>query len=213
METTGKRLKQLRKARNLTQYQVARMLGITNQTLSAYETDSRIPSKKYLRELANLYGTTVEWLTCGEKPGGISVFHNATLQIEGHTLVRVPIISTKVSGKSLDFETDFNNTVFLDLGYLSTNYKDNNLGIIAEDDSMAPFIDQADMVIFNKWEKPLFGEYAVLLYRSRLIVRRLFEDKDFCIASPVNQKYRHLKINRNDYKVIGKLVGVIRSVF
>ena len=78
---------------------------------------------------------------------------------------------------------------------------------------MAPFIDQADMVIFNKWEKPLFGEYAVLLYRSRLIVRRLFEDKDFCIASPVNQKYRHLKINRNDYKVIGKLVGVIRSVF
>lgn len=60
------RLKELRKDRNLTQAQVAELVGVTRAVISAYENALREPSNGILIRLALLYGVTTDYLLCVE---------------------------------------------------------------------------------------------------------------------------------------------------
>lgn len=66
MATFGKRLKQARNRRKLTQHQVAEWLGIDFTTLSKYENDKSQPDHRTLRELARIYEVSIDWLLTGE---------------------------------------------------------------------------------------------------------------------------------------------------
>src|SRR5690606_18524492 len=67
MTTFGKRLKQARGRRGLTQNQVAEMLGIDFTTLSKYENDKSQPDHQTLRELASMYEVSIDWLLTGDR--------------------------------------------------------------------------------------------------------------------------------------------------
>lgn len=58
----GERLKQLRKARNLSQAQVASYLDINRATISSYENNVAVPSVDILSKLAVLYRTTTDYI-------------------------------------------------------------------------------------------------------------------------------------------------------
>lgn len=60
------RLKELRTSKNMTQAQVAQVVGVTRAVISAYETDIRQPSYDVLVRLALLYGVTTDYLLCIE---------------------------------------------------------------------------------------------------------------------------------------------------
>jgi len=61
------RLKELRKARGLTQTQVANELDMPQNTLSNYENGKRKPSRLAISALANYYGVSVEYLKANKK--------------------------------------------------------------------------------------------------------------------------------------------------
>ncbi|MGP4041934.1 helix-turn-helix domain-containing protein [Gracilibacillus sp. D59] len=56
------RLKKLRENKDLLQKQVADKLGIKANTLSGYENGTRSPDPKLLRELAEFYNVTTDYL-------------------------------------------------------------------------------------------------------------------------------------------------------
>jgi transcriptional regulator with XRE-family HTH domain len=58
----GQRLKLQRKRNKLTQKDVARILKINYTTISKWETNVYDPDTDSLRKLAELYGTTVDYL-------------------------------------------------------------------------------------------------------------------------------------------------------
>lgn len=59
----GKRLRQLRKARNLTQKQVAERVGVTRTVLSQYENDQYGPfAGSTWSSLANQFGVSTDYL-------------------------------------------------------------------------------------------------------------------------------------------------------
>ncbi len=58
----GKRLKELREERNLTQKQVAVALGIHSVTYLHYEKGQREPPLSLLADMAKFYGETVDYL-------------------------------------------------------------------------------------------------------------------------------------------------------
>lgn len=55
-------LKDYRKARGLTQTEVAETLGVTRQYIGALEKGERKPSLKLLKEIAKLYGVKISKL-------------------------------------------------------------------------------------------------------------------------------------------------------
>lgn len=56
------RLRELRVSKHLRQEQVAKMIGVTKSTISAYENDLRQPSFEILLKLANLYCVSTDYL-------------------------------------------------------------------------------------------------------------------------------------------------------
>lgn len=58
----GKRLQELRLARNLSQEDVAKRLRLHPKTISAYETNIRAPKYEILKKLATLYNTSTDYI-------------------------------------------------------------------------------------------------------------------------------------------------------
>ncbi|MBQ8960215.1 MAG: helix-turn-helix transcriptional regulator [Ruminococcus sp.] len=63
----GRFLKELRKERGLTQEQLGEKLGVTNKTVSRWETGNYLPPVECLSMLSDLYGFTINELVAGER--------------------------------------------------------------------------------------------------------------------------------------------------
>ena len=66
MEKTGAYLASLRKGRDMTQQQVADILGVSNKTVSKWESGAGMPDIGALPALAALYGVTADDILAGE---------------------------------------------------------------------------------------------------------------------------------------------------
>ncbi|WP_167628601.1 helix-turn-helix domain-containing protein [Listeria valentina] len=62
MYSFGKRLKSLRKKKNLTQKELAEKLKISQVTISKYENDIIEPDNSNLNKLAEIFDTTIDYL-------------------------------------------------------------------------------------------------------------------------------------------------------
>lgn len=66
MEKTGTYLASLRRGRDMTQQQVADILGVSNKTVSKWESGAGLPDIAALPALAALYGVTADDILAGE---------------------------------------------------------------------------------------------------------------------------------------------------
>ena len=66
-QSIGNFLATLRRAKGMTQQEVADRLGVSNRTLSAWETEKAYPDILLLPVLADLYGVTVDEIVRGER--------------------------------------------------------------------------------------------------------------------------------------------------
>lgn len=64
---TGSFLAELRKEHKLTQAELGEKVGVTNKTVSRWETGNYLPPVEILEELSNLYGLTINELLSGRK--------------------------------------------------------------------------------------------------------------------------------------------------
>ncbi len=73
VEKTGAYLASLRKGRGMTQQQVADILGVSNKTVSKWESGAGLPDIAALPALAALYGVTADDILAGEtRPRAVS---------------------------------------------------------------------------------------------------------------------------------------------
>lgn len=77
--TVGQFLTTLRQETGLTQKQVADRLGLSNKTISRWETDRGLPDVELLGKVAALYGVTVDELLAGERMTGQSEVEKAKI--------------------------------------------------------------------------------------------------------------------------------------
>lgn len=68
LEIFSKRLKQLRESNNLTTKQLGEIVGVSDATISRYETRKRDPDLLVAHRIAMYFGVTIEYL-CGEDKG------------------------------------------------------------------------------------------------------------------------------------------------
>ena len=60
--TFGEKLQKLRKARNLSQEELAAQLSVTRQTISKWELDQSTPELGLLAQLSDIFGVTTDYL-------------------------------------------------------------------------------------------------------------------------------------------------------
>ena len=64
----GERIGDLRKAKNLSQGELARMLGVSRQAVSKWENDTASPDTQNLLRLADVLDTEIVYLATGNHP-------------------------------------------------------------------------------------------------------------------------------------------------
>ena len=72
-ERTGNLIQKLRKEKNMTQVQLAELLGVTDRAISKWETGKGFPDVSVLKPLAAALGTSVTELLDGELVHGCEV--------------------------------------------------------------------------------------------------------------------------------------------
>ena len=68
--TLGENICRLRKARGMSQVDLAHRLEVSRQSVSKWETDSSVPDLDKLVAMSRLFGVTLDQLVCGEEPAG-----------------------------------------------------------------------------------------------------------------------------------------------
>jgi DNA-binding XRE family transcriptional regulator len=61
--TIGEKLKECRKNKKMTQQEVAELLNIKQATYNGYENDKHLPDIKTLIKLADIYKTSLDYIT------------------------------------------------------------------------------------------------------------------------------------------------------
>lgn len=81
--TTGEKIKRLRKEQNISQEQLADMLGLSRQAVSRWETESTIPETMIIVKLSKIFHVTTDYLLKeSENNRGHSKISNANSMIK-----------------------------------------------------------------------------------------------------------------------------------
>lgn len=94
----GKRLRSLRKEKNLTQKQLASLIGVQNSIISFYEVGDRAPSPEVVIKLASVFHVTTDYLLGVEKEETINV---SCLDDDDKKLVRMLIDTLQKKNQSI----------------------------------------------------------------------------------------------------------------
>lgn len=149
------RIRYLRIKKELKQDELAKIIHVSQASLSGYENEKFEPDKKTLIKLADYFGVTVDYLLGLE---------GCTAQGTGKSS-RVPVYRRLRKGHAglpiwaiLDFDNTFES---------STEANGEFFGLVVEEDSMAPRIMKGDIVIANKKAEVRTGDTVVIQVQSR----------------------------------------------
>ena len=98
--TVGERIASLRKERNLSQGELAKLMDVSRQAVSKWENDLSAPDTIKLIQLADALDTDVEYLATGNhskikaSPGVVTVLHPVEKVVE--KVVEKPVVVEKV---------------------------------------------------------------------------------------------------------------------
>ena len=97
----GQRITKLRKALGLSQYQLAKLMDVSRQAVSKWETDQSAPDSMNLIHLAEVLHTDIEYLTAGRRqyPKAPAVIINKVETVEKPVVQVVEKVVEKVIEK------------------------------------------------------------------------------------------------------------------
>ncbi|MGN0375393.1 MAG: helix-turn-helix domain-containing protein [Butyrivibrio sp.] len=102
----GDRLKSLRKQKNLTQKQLADLVGVKNSIISFYEVGDRLPSLEIVKKLAAVLHVSTDYLLGFEKNNSVDV---SGLDENDIKLVRSLIDTLRDKNQRIQKESFFKN--------------------------------------------------------------------------------------------------------
>ncbi len=226
--TTGERLRYIRKLSDISQVEFANSVGISQGHLSSLESDKEKVTETIAIAIEYRYSISGDWLLTGEglqekqdhhisEAAGI---YAAKSPEEGFTLVpKYDIEASAGGGRVIHSEQVVDHLTFKTSwirGVLGLDPK-NLILISAVGDSMEPTIRAGDLLLLDRAVESIVDDalYSILINDVLLIkrIQRLF-DASVLVKSdnPAYQTQTLSKTQAEDLQVIGRLVWVGRRV-
>lgn len=186
MDKFGDRLKNARKAKNLSQEMLGKLIGVTRNAITNYEKNSNTPTYENMKKLSLILGVD--------------------LSDEKKQVKFVPIVGTaSCGGSEIDFLQEDNSE-----GMISTKYWKNSLYcVIANGDSMAPLIENNAEVFIDPTKKYISGVPVYYKLDNESAIKILFIDEEAHIMQfvPINQSesFKTKTIRLDDQETLDKL--------
>jgi SOS-response transcriptional repressor LexA len=204
MAQLGARIRQVLSEKNLTQAQLARLVGVKQQTISYIcATDSPASTSRYATKIAEVLGVNPSWLQSGE--GGQ---HDPSVRIEMEgvelTVHRVPLVANRDVPALLEGKD-----AFVKKAGLMTDAKAGlrAFAVEIEGDSMRPLFRPGDRIVVDPDLTPEPGDFVVAQVQGAVTFRkyRARADAEFELA-PMNDDWPVVKSDNDSVKVLGVMV-------
>ena len=202
----ARRIKELRRAKGLSQKEFADSLGIVQGYLSCIERGKKIPSHTVLVALCHVYGVTKEWLFGGNDRVEVGKPAKRSLPTDDRTTT-IPLLNT-IPQRFPDEVNEEDITDHVSLPGSSPGC----YAIVAEGDFMAPTIRHGDLVIFRPGSD-LTNKSIILLTNKwgEMILRRCRQTETGTWFSPENSSYTPFNLDANT-RIYGTVTDVWRKV-
>lgn len=203
--TFGKRLRALRNKKDITQADLAKVLGLGESTISFYESNKREPDREKLLAIASYFNITTDELLGRDIPTLLP--ESFPLPIEK---IPIPILGTAPCGPSDTAIQEILGYMYIDN---RTAMQGEHFGLYARGDSMIPTISPGDRVVIRKQSTVDNGQVAVILIdKEETCIKRVFCDEGNCILQSDNQAYPPRNVKQEDVLILGRVIEVRKTM-
>lgn len=194
-EHFGKRLKGLRIGDELTQDDVAKILGTTKATISRYESGKHSPGVSEIVMLANYFKVNPYWLA------GLDNIRN----IENNTgYKKIPVVGEIACGTPLLAYENIYSHEYVDIN------ENVDFALIAKGDSMINVrIFDGDLVFIKQQSDIEDGEIAAVLIEDEATLKRVYKLNGDILLKAENPVFKDIRITAKDKKnvqILGKAI-------
>lgn len=211
----GQKIRELRRARGLTQQQVADLFGIKTASVSEWESGKSSPSTEKLVRLARALGCQVSDLF---ERSNVAAVDLADPDGDAISIRQAKLkLSAGVSGFAIEYEAGEGQPVFFRKDWMDRNgYKPEKLlAVKVAGVSMEPGLYDGDMVVVNLSDnQPQDGVAFAVNYEGELVIKRLLRDNgEWWLTSDNPDKRRFANKRCSDgVHLIGRVIHKQSSV-
>lgn len=201
----GKRIKEIRISKNITQDELALKIGTTKQTIYKYENEivTNIPSKK-IELISNALNTTPDYLMGWSDKSTDDLYSIPGINPIPKTYKR-PRLGTIACGEPILAEENIET-----YDDIPDNIKCDFTLVCKGDSMINARINDGDIVYIKQQSQVDNGEIAAVLIDNEATLKRVYIYEDKVVLQPENTKYPpfvYTKEEMNNIRILGKAVG------
>ena len=198
----SERLKAARKSKKLSQAEISRRLGVTQQAVGKWETGRSTPDPGTVARLAEILDTTADALLGLHQPE----FTDRKEQFASYGESPIPVVGTVRAGYgALAFEEDYGTE------YACVKDPSSYFYLVVKGDSMEPRISDGDLALVHRQSTLENGELGVMVYGTdgEGTLKKYIRRGNAVVLHPFNPAYEDLVIKGEDLDhlyIAGKVV-------
>ena len=201
----GKRIKEIRISKNITQDELALKIGTTKQTIYKYENEivTNIPSQK-IELISNALNTTPDYLMGWSDKSTDDLYSIPGINPIPKTYKR-PRLGTIACGEPILAEENIET-----YDDIPDNIKCDFTLVCKGDSMINARINDGDIVYIKQQRQVDNGEIAAVLIDNEATLKRVYIYEDKVVLQPENTKYPpfvYTKEEMNNIRILGKAVG------
>ena len=201
----GKRIKEIRISKNITQDELALKIGTTKQTIYKYENEivTNIPSQK-IELISNALNTTPDYLMGWSDKSTDDLYSIPGINPIPKTYKR-PRLGTIACGEPILAEENIET-----YDDIPDNIKCDFTLVCKGDSMINARINDGDIVYIKQQSQVDNGEIAAVLIDNEATLKRVYIYEDKFVLQPENTKYPpfvYTKEEMNNIRILGKAVG------
>jgi repressor LexA len=136
-----------------------------------------------------------------------------SLQTSGHAPATIPLLGRVAAGMPVMSPENREGEVTVDLSLFSLKSSNNLFALKVRGESMVnAHIMDGDTLLVRAQSTAQNGDIVVALTDGDATVKRFFLEKDRVRLQPENSTMKPLYVERGEFRIVGKAVGVIRRI-
>lgn len=202
METMGERIKRLRQSKDITQEELARIVGLQRGAIAKYEIGLVENMKQTtIKKMAEYFNVAPSYLMCLEDKKDEL----------GDPVVPVPLLGTVKAGYDYLAEENWIGTVDIKKQLADTG---EFFALKIHGDSMSPVLIEDDIVIVRKQNDFETGDIVVALINgNEATVKKGKKSDNSILLQPLNTNYEPLIFTKEEMETIPvKIIGIVKKL-
>ena len=202
-----KRLREIRKKRNITIKELAERINVAESTVSLYETQKRQPTLDTVRNIADVLQVSTDKLLGHEPPNVEPVNINKNL-------VKIPIYGKIPAGVPMEMVDESYVDDYIEMDSKQLRGSSSYFGLKVKGNSMFPEFRSGDIVIFRQQSHCENGDFcAVSINHTECTFKKVLKKESGITLMPLNPDYEPMFFTKKEIINLPiTILGVVKEV-